>query len=117
MNSPKCACVFPSATEQELATLPGSEPGTALRIYVEAGAEGYVRLQHLAHDVGTGWYVQKSFILPGEMLKALLPELRKADCLIPKSDGAPQPSRNIPYMRLCQDEHGADEMTAERRGA
>ena len=117
MTPSRCACVFPSPTEQELATIPGSDPGTALRVYVEAGADGYVRLQHLAYDGTTGWYVQKSFILPGDTLKALLPELRKADCLIPSAGGTSQASRSIPYMRLCQDDQGTTEPAAERRGA
>ena len=116
MTPSKCACVFPSPSEQELTTIPGSDPGTALRVHVEPGRDGYVRLQHLAYDSTTGWYVQKSFILPGDMLKALLPQLRKADCLIsaPTSD---QANRNIPYMRLCQDDQGTTDPAAERRGA
>jgi hypothetical protein len=109
--------VFPSPTEQELATIPGNDPGTALRVYLEAGADGYVRLQHLAYDSGTGWYVQKSFILPGDVLKALLPELRKADCLIPASGATSRASRSIPYMRLAAEDTSTGEPAAERRGA
>ena len=114
MNRSRCACVFPSPSEQELATIPGSAPGTALRVYVEPRDEGYVRLQQLAYDTGTGWYVQKSFILPGEMLKALLPELRKADCLIPKTGAASSASRSIPYMRLCQDDQSTSDAELRR---
>lgn len=80
----KKPCVFPSPTEQELATLPGPQPGQALRVHVEPGAGGYVRLEQMAHDTGLGWYVQKSFIVPGELLASLLAQLRKADCLIPR---------------------------------
>jgi hypothetical protein len=83
-NNPPCRCVFPSPTEQELATIPGEHPGTALRVQVEAGQDGYVRLEHLAHDASLGWYVQKSFTIPREALGALIPQLRKADCLIPR---------------------------------
>ena len=79
-----CRCVLPSSTEEELITLPGSEPGTALRVYVETGPEGYVRLQQMAYSNGLGWYVQRSMVIPGEMLATLVPQLRKADCLIPR---------------------------------
>jgi hypothetical protein len=78
-------CVFPSPTEQELATIPGVEPGTALRVRVEPGREGYVRLEHLAYNANVGWYTQKSFCIAGELLGQLMPALRKADCLTPKA--------------------------------
>jgi hypothetical protein len=84
MTDPRCHCVFPQPTEEELVTIPGSTPNTALRVHVESSQDGYVRLEHLAYDAGMGWYVQKSFIIPAEMLHALLPHLRKADCLMPK---------------------------------
>jgi hypothetical protein len=77
-------CVIPGPTEEVLAVLPGERPGTALRVRVEAGRDGYVRLEQLAHNADLGWYVQKSFCIPGEMLAALIPQLRKADCLIPR---------------------------------
>jgi hypothetical protein len=80
-------CVIPGPTEEELAVLPGERPGTALRVRVEAGRDGYVRLEQLAHNTDLGWYVQKSFCIPGEMLAALIPQLRKADCLIPRTRG------------------------------
>lgn len=81
-----CRCVFPSPTERELAVVPGGQPGTALRVHVECGREqeGYVRLEQLAYDAGLGWYVQKSFTIPASALDALIPQLRKADCLIPR---------------------------------
>ena len=74
------SCVVPSPTEQELAVLPG-EPGMALRVRVEAGARGYVRLEQLAYNAELGWYAQKSFCIPAHMLAAVATELRKADCL------------------------------------
>ena len=80
-----CPCVLPSPTEQELATIPGTEPGTALRVRVEPGRDGYVRLEHLAYNANVGWYTQKSFCIPGELLGQLVPALRKADCLTPQS--------------------------------
>lgn len=85
MDGFRCGCVFPAASEEELGTLPGTEPNTAVRIYLQAGTEGYVRIQHLAYDAGLGWYVQKSMVLPGCVLKDLATLLRKADCLIPKA--------------------------------
>ena len=84
MNDPRCHCVFPQPTEEELVTIPGATPDTALRVHVESSRDGYVRLEHIAYDSGMGWYVQKSFIIPAETLHALLPHLRKADCLMPK---------------------------------
>lgn len=106
MNNTRCRCVFPSPTEQELATLPGEQPGTALRVLVEPGVEGYVRLEQLAFDKGLGWYVQKSFTIPGEALAALVPQLRKADCLIPRrrtrSSRAPQRLFPAPALGLAQ---------------
>src|SRR5687768_18477573 len=84
MNKNYQQCVIPGPTEEELAVLPGERPGTALRVRVEAGRDGYVRLEQLAHNADLGWYVQKSFCIPGEMLAGLIPQLRKADCLIPR---------------------------------
>lgn len=106
-----CRCVFPSPTEQELATIPGDRPGTALRVHVEGGVEGYVRLEQLAHDERLGWYVQKSFIVPGEALAALVPQLRKADCLI--SPCRPRGERRTqhtfaPNLRLSADQARAE---------
>lgn len=82
-----CPCVFPAPSEEEWVTLPSSDPGTALRMYVQAGAEGYVRLQQLSYDPGAGWYVQKSFIVPAEMLSTLATQFRKADCLMSRPTG------------------------------
>ena len=109
-------CVLPGPTEEELVTLPGAEPGTALRVRVEAGRDGYVRLEHLAYNDGLGCYTQKSFCIPGDLLAALVPELRKADCLIPRrrrgswADGDPI---RLPVPSPAAD-HSPD---AERREA
>lgn len=77
----------PAGCEDVLATLPGPAAETALRVCLEAsdgGGEGFVRLEHLAYSSGAGWYVQKSFRIPRELLAALVPQLRKADCLTPR---------------------------------
>jgi hypothetical protein len=84
MKKTNCPCAQPSPTEEEIATIPGAQPGTALRVRVEPSVNGYVRLEHLAYSEDLGWYTQKSFCLPGEALGALVPALRKADCLIPR---------------------------------
>lgn len=84
MKKINCPCSSPSPTEEELATLPGSQPGTALRIRVEPGPGGYVRLEHLAYSADLGWYTQKSFCVAGELLAELVPHLRRAECLIPR---------------------------------
>lgn len=86
MESPNpCYCVFASATEETLGTFEGPTAGTAIRVLVEPGHDGYVRLQQLGFTDGMGWYVQKSMVIPGEMIRPIVTELRKADCLIPKT--------------------------------
>ena len=91
-----------------MAVIPCDPPGTALRVYVECGREGYVRLEQLAHDEGLGWYVQKSFTIPREALAALIPQLRKADCLIPRrrTDAGGNPPRLFPAPMLRIDRAG-----------
>ena len=84
MNNTHCRCVFPSPTEQDLATIPGPDPGTAIRVRAECGPDGYARLEQLAHDPALGWYVQKSFTIPAELVTAIAAQLRKADCLMPR---------------------------------
>src|SRR5829696_5741328 len=110
-NLPSCPCVFPTPTEEEWVTLPGSNGQTALRMYVQPGPDGYVRLQQMAYDTGAGWYVQKTFVVPGEMLGALATQFRKADCLMPKGDGA---TMSIPALRLVGDKD-ADPEPQRRR--
>jgi hypothetical protein len=83
----QCRCVFPGPDERELATVPGAEAGTAFRVYMDPGRDGFVRLQQLAHQETLGWYVQKSFLIPRETLGLLMPHLKLADCLMPKRKG------------------------------
>src|SRR5687767_7208318 len=99
-------CVFPAATEDELVTLPGEEPGTALRVLADTGREGYVRLQQLAYTEGLGWYAQKSMVIPRDVLEALIPQLRKAMCLMPPKRKA-EVGGPIPFMRVTGDEDDA----------
>ena len=94
-NNTHCRCVFPSPTEQELATIPGPYPGTAIRVRAECGQDGYVRLEQIAHDAGLGWYVQKSFTIPAEIVTAVTTQLRKADCLMPRRSG---PDGHTPHV-------------------
>jgi hypothetical protein len=110
METTSCQCVFPSQTEDEIVLIEGSEPGTAIRVYLQAGPDGYVRLQQLAHDDGLGWYVQKTMVIPGDVLHALLPQLRKADCLILRRNEPT--SVSVPFMKLTP----ADPLP-QRRGA
>jgi hypothetical protein len=101
-NNSHCQCVFPAAGEDEVVTIPGSEPGTAFRLFVETSREGYVRLQQLAHNDGLGWYVQKSMVVPREVLVVMLPQLRKAQCLmVPAARSAPAA---VPFLRLTSDD-------------
>jgi hypothetical protein len=103
----RCQCVFPDASEQELATVPGDEPGTAWRVYVCPAADGYVRVQQLGHDEKLGWYVQKSMALPREVLAALVPQLRKALCLMPGATAKTQATAAVDYMRIVADGEAA----------
>ena len=85
MNGTCCHCVFPSPTEEVLVTVPGPDENTAFRLHLEANSpDGYVRLEQMAYNQGLGWYVQKSFVLPASALRAMLPQLKLADCLIPR---------------------------------
>ncbi len=67
----------------EIGLIPGSEPGTAYRVR-SACAEGCVILEQLRHSGSAGWYVQRSFPVPTEMLQIIVREMRKADCLTPR---------------------------------
>ena len=112
MNN-SCHCVFPAPTENELVTLPGEEPGTALRVLADTGRDGYIRLQQLAYNEGMGWYTQKSMVIPREVLQALIPQLRKALCLMPARCKT-EPAGPIPFLRLTSDE---DDAPLERVGS
>src|SRR5687768_16654324 len=101
METNSCQCVFPAATEEQIVLIEGSEPGTALRVYLQAGHDGYVRLQQLAHDPGLGWYVQKSMIVPGEMLRALVPQLRNPVFLLRRATAPTQTP--LPFIKLTLD--------------
>lgn len=89
MSQRKPPCVFASDTEQVLETIPGPTPECAMRVRVEPGRQGYARIEQLAYSADLGWYCQKSFVVPGEMIKALVTQLRKADCLV-EAQPAPQ---------------------------
>ena len=100
-----CQCVFPAPAEEEFVTIPGEDPGTALRLYADTGRDGYVRLQQLAYSEGLGWYAQKSMVIPREVLDVLVPQLRKAMCLMPPKSSvtksaARDPGEPIPFPRL-----------------
>ena len=95
----QCKCVFPTTGEQEWMTIPGDEPGTAFRVFVESSQDGYVRLQQLAHTDGLGWYVQKSFVISRDVLQVLLPQLRKALCVMPPRAIA-KDLDSVPSMRI-----------------
>ena len=93
-----CHCVFPGPGEEELATVPGEEPGTAVRVFVNGGPDGYARVQQMAFTDGVGWYVQKTMVLPRDVLAALLPQLRKALCLMPPPARPQDQSRQFPRL-------------------
>jgi hypothetical protein len=85
MNESRCHCVLPGPTEEEMVVLPGDKPGTAIKVWLQPGPDGFVRLEQLAYNDGLGWYTQKSMCIPAEMLQSLATQFRKADCLIPRA--------------------------------
>jgi hypothetical protein len=104
MTNRPCQCVFPAPAEEEIVTIPGEEPGTALRLYVDTGRDGYVRLQQLAYSDGLGWYAQKSMVIPRDVLAALVPQFRKAMCLMPPKSSATSRRDSgdpIPFPRIA----------------
>jgi len=84
-------CVIAQPTEQVLGTVAGCEPDTAIRVRVEPGMAGHVRLEQLAYNGELGWYTQKSFCIPAEAMQTLLPLLKQANCLLPASPNAATP--------------------------
>lgn len=109
MDRKRPPCVFPSPTELELGMVPGAEPGTAIRVRVEPGREGYARLEQLAFGEDVGWYVQKSFCIPGDMIKPLVTQLRKADCLVEKTPQHNDEPIRFPGVALPSDSEPAIE--------
>jgi len=83
-----CPCAQASDSEVEVATVPGREPGTAFTVRVETSQDGYLRIEQRHYSAAIGWYTQKSFCLPAEVAHALMPELRKATCLLPRRQRA-----------------------------
>jgi hypothetical protein len=88
MKLTNCPCAQPSGEEVEIATVPGREPGTAFTVRVDASQEGYLRIEQRHYSAAIGWYTQKSFCIPAEVAHALMPELRKATCLLPRRQHA-----------------------------
>lgn len=84
LKTTNCPCAQASGTEEEVATVPGREPGTAFTVRVETSQDGYLRIEQRHYSAAIGWYTQKSFCLPAEVAHALMPELRKATCLLPR---------------------------------
>lgn len=82
----RCSCppIASYPDTDETVTIPGPTDGTTLRVHTLGGPDGDVRLEQLAYSEHMGWYVQKSFRIPGCMLNDLVRQLRKADCLIPR---------------------------------
>lgn len=69
------------------AMLPGPEPGTGLRVRVESCVRGgCVHLEQVAYSPTMGWYRQKSFTVPREMIGDLSRMLRMSDCLLPRHE-------------------------------
>jgi hypothetical protein len=108
----QCKCVFPTTGEQEWLTIPGDEPGTAFRLFVESSQDGYVRLQQMAYTEGLGWYVQKSLVVCRDVLQILVPQLRKALCVMPPRSAAKEVD-SIPFLRIAP---GGSDEPVERTG-
>ncbi|HVT89258.1 MAG TPA: hypothetical protein VHD56_10430 [Tepidisphaeraceae bacterium] len=89
-------------------TISGTEPGTAMRVFAQAGCAGFVRLQQYAYAEGIGWYVQKSMVIERDVLEVLIPQLRKALCLMPK--GKADGYGPIPFPRIAQQNNEAGDI-------
>jgi hypothetical protein len=61
------------------------EPGVQIR--VQRSPDGSIRLEQVAFSRSAGWYVQKTFAIPAELLPSLLLDLQKANCLNAKHPG------------------------------
>jgi hypothetical protein len=84
----------------EASSLPGDEPGTGIRVR-RLCSDGQVILEQMRHSLSAGWYVQKSFSVPAELLDGVILELRKAQCLSPRKPRAKAPP--LSRLRLCRD--------------
>lgn len=119
-RKPNPPCIFPSADEIDLGTLQRTSDTTALRVRVDPGGatEGYVRLEQLAWSDDLGWYCQKSFIVPGPLVRELVTHLRKADCFLPRTPAgrAAEPFAPLP-LRLTEPIPHDEPEQAQRRDA
>lgn len=63
--------------------VPGAEAGTAIRIRVESCPKGgCLHLEQMAYSHTLGWYRQKSFQVPRELVGSLAQVLRMGQCLL-----------------------------------
>ena len=78
--------------------IPGNEPGTALRLTAESCASGgCVHLEQMAYSRTLGWYRQKRFSVPRDMVGALARTLRMADCLMPDTPAGTDEPTDAPH--------------------
>ena len=115
MSQRQPPCVFASDTEQVLETISGPTPDSAMRVRVEPGPGGYARIEQLAYSADLGWYCQKSFVVPGALIKAMVTQLRKADCMIAPPSG--HSSDGAPILRLVPAPTDDQPPTQQRREA
>lgn len=108
-------CIFPSVTEEDVVTVPGVEPCTAYRLRVEPGMGGYLRIEQLAYNEAMGWYTQKSFCLPGDVVHQLMPHLKQASALLPLP--ARGRSQAVGSMSFNANHNDADQHEAEAAGS
>lgn len=73
-----------------VASLPGAEPGTAVRIVLESCPKGgCAHLDQMAYSPTLGWYRQRRFTVPRDMLGEMARLLRMGDCLMPPAQRSP----------------------------
>ncbi len=90
---------FPTDRE-DLGVILGERPGTAVRVRQHDCEGGCVHLEQLAYSPTIGWYRQKTFCVPREMLDDLTRTLNHAKCLMPPAQptaGALADASPIPF--------------------
>jgi hypothetical protein len=94
--------------------LAGADPGTAIRVAVEGCAKGgCAHLDQMAYSPTLGWYRQRRFTVPREMIGELARSLRMCDCVMERpqtraadrcSGQAPEtPGTNSPVSATGED--------------
>ena len=81
--------------------LAGREPGTALRVRLESCPKGgCAHIEQMAYSDTLGWYRQRAFSVPRDMIEPLARLLHMSHCLLPQP-ATPEPAP-AGHLRLVQ---------------